>query len=172
VALSRFGSFHDLKAAWSGAEDVFPNTATVSFYGATYTSEYLAFDGVELATSERRGGQYATLQSLTPSQENVMRTYNAPPYVSRESAGSVPFVDFGNVFLMSGAAFSPSLLKDLTQEQIAAAFSDPTTPLAQAVLGSSNAMTGALCQLTGGEPAEVCGGAAATAFPETRKAGA
>jgi hypothetical protein len=110
------------------------------------------------------------LESLTATQENVMRVYNAPPYVAKESAGSVPFVDFGNRFLMSGAAFSPSVLKGLTQEQVAAALSDPASPVAQAVLGSANAMTGVLCQLTGGEPGNVCAGPAAKAYPEMTNA--
>jgi hypothetical protein len=77
--------------------------------GATYASQYLASQSVELATSERRGAQYAPLESLTAAPENVIRVYNGPPYIARESAGAVSFVDFGNCFLMSGAAFSPSL---------------------------------------------------------------
>lgn len=168
VALSRFGTFTDLKAAHSASDDVFPSTATVSFHGATYDSAYLAFQGVETATSERRDGRYVPLQSLTPAQENVMRVYNAPPYIARESAGAVPFVDFGNQYLMSGAAFSPALLKGLTQEQIAAALSNPDSPVAKAVLGAANAMTGVLCKLTGGKPTAVCDGPAAKSFVDAK----
>lgn len=164
VALSRFGSFADLKNARSAADDVYPNTATVSFYGATYTSDYLAFQGVELATSERKGNSYAPLQTLTPAQEEIVRTYNSPPYVEAGSAGAVPFVDFGNRFLMTGSAFSPGLLKGLTQDQIAAALSQPDSEIAQAVLGSANAMTAALCKLTGAQPAAVCTSPAVTVY--------
>lgn len=163
VALSRFGSFTDLKNARSAADDVYPNTATVSFYGATYTSDYLAFQGVELATSERAGNSYRPLQSLTAAQEKIVRTYNAPPYVEAGSAGAVPFVDFGNRYLMTGSAFSPGLLKGLTQEQIATALSQPDSEIAQAVLGAANAMTAALCDLTGAKPAAVCSSPAVTA---------
>jgi hypothetical protein len=166
VALSRFGTFSGLKAAHSGADDVFPSTATVSFYGSTYTSSYLTFQGVELSTSERQGARYAPLQSLTSAQDEVMRKYNAPPFVAAESAGAVPFVDFGNQYLMTGSSFSPSLLKGLTQEQVANSLSDPSNPLAQSVIGSANAMTTVLCQLTGGQPANVCTGSAATVYTD------
>ncbi len=167
VALNRFGTFGNLSASYSAHDDVFPDSATVSFHGATYTSEYLAFNGVELATNKRVGGRYEPLDELTPEQLVVMQTYNAPPYVSAESAGAVPFVDFGNRYFMSGAAFSPALLSGLTHEQIAAALTnDPNGALAQSILGSANAFTAVLCQLTGGEPANVCTSPAATAYQE------
>lgn len=166
VAMTRFGTFSGLRLAWSGAEDVFPSTATLSFHGMTYRSEYLSFQGVELATSERQGGRYAPLDTLSPEQEKVMQTYNAPPYVAPELTGSVPFVDFGNGFIHSGSAFSPAVLKGLTQEQIATALKDPASPVGQAVLGSANAMTAVLCGLTGGRPAAVCASPAVRAFGE------
>lgn len=166
VALSRFGTFTGLKASHSATDDVFPGTATVSFYGSQYTSDYLAFEGVELNTSERQGGQYAPLQSMTPAQEQIVRKYNAPPYVPAQSAGAIPFLDFGNQFVMTGTTVSPSVLKGLSDEQIVAALSDPSSPVAQAVLGSANAMTAVLCKLTGGQPTAVCSTAAAGAYPE------
>lgn len=166
VALSRFGSFSGLKSAHSASDDVFPNTATLSFHGATYTSDYLAFEGVELATSERRGAQYAPLQAMTPAQENVVRTYNAPPYVSARSAGAIPFVDFGNRFIMTGTTVDPSVLKGLTDEQIAVALANPDQPIGQTVLGAANALTAVLCQLTGGQPAAVCSAPGVAAYAE------
>jgi hypothetical protein len=168
VALNRFGTFTDLSTSYSARDDVFPGTATLSFHGSTYSSPYLAFDGVEVATSERGAdGRYEPLDQLTPEQEAVVQTYNAPPYVSAQSAGAIPFIDFGNQFLMSGSAFSPSLLAGLSHEQIAAALADnPSGALAQALLGSANAFTAVLCQLTGGEPANVCTSPAATAYQQ------
>jgi hypothetical protein len=171
VALNRFGSFTGLGAANSAADDAFPGTATVTFHGARYTSPYLSFEGVELAGSVRRGGSYEPLDRLTPEQQQVLVTYNAPPYVPAASAGAVPFVDFGNRFLMTGSAFSPGLLKGLTHEQIAAALVDPASPVAQALLGAANAFTAALCDLTNGEPGEVCRSGAVAAYPEVARAG-
>ena len=86
--------------------------------------------------------------------------------MAQELAGSVPFLDFGNNFLQSGSAFSPAILKGLTQEQIAAALKDPASPVGQAVLGSANAMTAVLRGLTGGQPAAVCASPAVRAFGE------
>jgi Domain of unknown function (DUF929) len=172
VALTRFGTFHGLRTAASGVEDVFPATATVSFHGATYDSQYLTFAGVELATSQRSGGVYEPLDTLTAAQTAVVRKYNAAPYVAASSAGAVPFVDFGNRFLMSGSTFSPSLLSGLDQEQIAAALADPSSQVARAVLGSANAFTTILCGLTNQQPAAVCASPAATAFPEVANAAA
>jgi hypothetical protein len=166
VSLSRFGSFSGLKSAHSASDDVFPNTATLSFHGATYTSDYLAFEGVELATSERRGAQYAPLQAMTAAQEAIVRTYNAPPYVDARSAGAIPFLDFGNQFIMTGTTVDPSVLAGLTDEQIAVALANPDSPVAKAVLGSANAMTAVLCQLTGGRPAAVCSAPGVTAYSE------
>jgi hypothetical protein len=166
VALSRFGTFADLGAAYSAVDDVFPATPTLTFHGSSYSSPYLAFTGVELATSQRRGNTYEPLDTLTPEQTQIMATYDAPPYVPAGSTGAVPFVDFGNRFLMSGSTFSPSLLTGLTHEEIASTLSTPADPLAQAVLGSANAFTAVLCDLTGGAPATVCQSVAATSYQE------
>ncbi len=165
IALSRFGTFTGLTASHSASDDVFPDTSTVSFYGSTYTSQYLSFQGVELNTNERQGRSYAPLQELTPEQEAVMRVYNAPPY--QEQAGSIPFVDFGNRFIQTGSAYGAELLADLTHDQIAAEITDnPTGPVAQAILGSANAFTAMICEMTGGEPGDVCTSQAATAYQQ------
>jgi hypothetical protein len=156
VALNRFGSFADLKAARSALDDVFPGTATVSFFGARYDSAYLTFDGVELATGQRRGNAYAPLQALSAEQERIVRTFNAPPYVPAASAGAVPFADFANQFVMAGSGFSPTVLSGLSQAQIMDQLSQPGSPVTQAVVGSANAISSAICELTDGQPATVC----------------
>jgi hypothetical protein len=161
VALSRFGTFTGLGAARSATDDVYPGTATLTFHGASYASPYLAFQGVEVATSERRGNTYAPLDTLTDAQRAVLARYS--------SNGAVPFLDLGNRFVMSGASFSPSLLSGLTHEQIVTALAAPDSPVASAVLGSANAFTAVLCELTGGQPGDVCAGPAARAYPELRR---
>jgi Domain of unknown function (DUF929) len=171
VALSRFGSFTDLKTTQSASGDVFPNTATLSFHGATYTSDYLTFQGVETSSNVRQGSTYAPLDSLTDQQSQLLKTYNAPPYVAADSAGSIPFIDFGNKFLSSGASISPQLLAGKSASDIAAALSDPSSPIAQAIDGSANAFTAAICQVTGGQPGAVCGSAAVTAYQGKLSAG-
>jgi hypothetical protein len=163
IALNRFGSFSGLTASHSASDDVYPDTATVSFHGSTYTSEFLAFQGVELNTNERVGRGYEPLDELTGEQELVFSTYNAPPYA--QAAGSIPFLDLGNRYLQTGTSISPELMVGLSHDEIALELADnPTGPVAQAVLGSANAFTAALCVLTDGQPGDVCTSAAATAY--------
>jgi Domain of unknown function (DUF929) len=164
VALSRFGTFAGLGQTRSSSTDVYPNTATLSFHGATYTSQYLAFQGVETQSNQPRGNSYAPLDTLTAQQEQLLKTFNAPPYVSADAAGSIPFVDFANQGVVSGASYSPELLTGKTAEQITAALSDPANPITQAIGGSANAFTTMLCQLTGGQPGAVCTSSAASAY--------
>jgi hypothetical protein len=165
IALNRFGSFSGLSATHSASDDVFPDTPTVSFHGSTYTSDLLAFQGVELATNERSGGRYQPLDSLTPEQQQIMNTYDAPPYT--QSPGAVPFVDFGNRFLQTGSSYSPQLLAGMSVDDVAAALTnDPNGEVAQAIFGAANAFTAILCGLTGGAPADVCTSPAATAYQQ------
>jgi hypothetical protein len=161
VALSRFGTFSNLGTTHSAADDVFPNTATLSFHGATYTSKYLAFTGVETTTNEKVDGDYAPLDTPTAEDQKTFDTYNQPPYV--QSGGSIPFVDLGGKFVSSGASYSPELLAGKTQAEIAAALKDPSSPIAKAIVGSANLYTAALCKVTGNQPATVCTSDAVTA---------
>jgi hypothetical protein len=165
VALNRFGTFSDLQTAFSSSQDVYPSTATMSFHGSNYTSDFLVFQGVELAGSEKVNGNYPPLDTLTADQQSTLNTYDAPPFVPSQSAGAVPFLDFGNLALISGAAYTPQLLKGMTHEQIAAAIrEDPNGQVGQAILGAANAFTAAICRVTGNQPATVCSSTAAQAY--------
>jgi len=164
VALSRFGAFSGLKVTSSSSDDVFPSTPTLSFYGATYTSQYLTFQGVETQSNQKSGQGYAPLQQLTAAQASLVQKYNAAPYVPSDSAGSIPFVDFANQAIISGASYSPQLLAGKSQAQVAAAIKDPTSDISKSVGGTANAITALLCKLTGGRPGDVCTSKAVTAY--------
>jgi hypothetical protein len=161
VALSRFGTFNNLGTTHSAGDDVFPNTPTLSFHGATYTSQYLAFTGVETTTNEKVNGNYAPLDTPTAADQKTFDTYNQPPYV--QSGGSIPFIDLGGKFVSSGASYSPELLAGKTQAEIAAALKDSSSPIAKAIDGSANLYTAALCKVTGNQPTAVCTSDAVTA---------
>lgn len=162
VALSRFGTFSNLGTTHSAGDDVNPNTPTLSFHGATYTSQYLAFTGVETTTNVKGSdGQYAPLDTPTAADQSTFDTYNKPPYVS--SAGSIPFVDLGGKYVSAGATYSPELLAGKTQAEVAAALKDPSSPIAKAIDGSANLYTAALCKITNNQPAAVCTSDAVTA---------
>jgi hypothetical protein len=141
----------------SSATDSFPNTATLSFHGAKLTSNYVSFAGVETSTNQpSSGGGYQPLDTLSAADNALVVKYNAAPYVPAGSAGSIPFIDIGGVFVSSGSSYSPELLAGKTQAQIAAALQNPSDPIAQAVGRSANALTAAICRTTKGQPTAVC----------------
>jgi hypothetical protein len=150
IALSRFGSFDGLGLTTSSSTDIYPSTRTLSFHGSTFHSDLIAFDGVETATNELNaaGTSYAALDALTPRQQRLFQTYAA--------SGSIPFLLIGNRYVQSGASLEPDVLQGKSWEEIAAALQDPTSDIAKEVLASANVITAAICELTGGEPANVC----------------
>jgi hypothetical protein len=158
VALSRFGSFRGLGLAQSAADDVYPSTHTFTFTHATYTSPYLAFTPVELQDQNRN-----PLQRPTAAEQQLLADFDGPPYVPASAAGGIPFLDLGGRFLLSGASYNPQALAGLDWNRIAAALSNPTSPVAQAVDGSANTLTAALCVMTGDQPAAVCTSSAVAA---------
>jgi hypothetical protein len=48
------------------------------------------------------------------------------------------------------------VLRGQTVDSIAASLSDPTSPTAQAIVGSANDITAALCVVTSNSPSDVC----------------
>ena len=148
VALSRFGTFSGLHTVHSSSTDVYPNTPTFTFHGSSYTSKYVTFTAVEETTNVRQGNGYTPLQQPTAAQQALLNKY--------DPGGSIPFVDFGNRYTIIGASANPQVLSGKSWQTIASSLHDPASPIAQAVLGTANYMTAALCKLTGNQPATVC----------------
>jgi thiol-disulfide isomerase/thioredoxin len=151
VALSRFGTFTGLQTMQSSSTDVYANTPTWTFVDAKYTSSYLSLSTVELETRAEK-----TLQTPTSAQQALMNKYDAPPYVESTDAGSIPFVDFGNRYLIVGASYSPQTLDGLSWSTIATDLQTPGNAVAKAVDGTANYITAGICKLTGDAPANVC----------------
>jgi thiol-disulfide isomerase/thioredoxin len=151
VALSRFGSFSGLRLIHSSSTDVYPNTPTLSFYQASYTSKYVTF-----ATTEAQTVTRAPLQPLTSLDKTLMTKYDVPPYVPAGYSGSFPFVDFGNRYVIAGASYDPATLAHLTWQQIGADLARPSSPVGQAIDGTANRITAAICKLTSNRPSDVC----------------
>ena len=156
VALSRFGSFSGLRLSHSAADDVYPNTATLSFFGSSYSSPYVELSAVETQTNVRSGGSYKDLQTPTPAQESLLRTYDAPPYVPASSAGAIPFLDIANQYMVTGSNFDVGQLRGLSQAQIAAMVKDSSTDAGRAIVGTANVLTAAVCSATADNPPDVC----------------
>ena len=149
IALSRFGTWSGLHTTTSSATDVYPNTASFTFYGARYTSAYLTFQSVETAANHLTGNTYAPLQTPTAEQTALVDDY--------DQGAAIPFIDFGNKSVLIGSSYDTGLLQGKSLEEIAAAATDPSTQLGRAILTTANMMTSAICGATGAQPATVCG---------------
>jgi len=150
VALSRFGTLHGLGEAKSGpSPEQYPNTSTLSFRGATFTSDYLALTAKEVSDEQNK-----PLDKLTDAENQLLTKYDVPPYTQMK--GGIPFLDIGGAWALDATQYDPGVLTGLSQAQIADRLSEPESAVAKAVIGSANVLTVSLCQQTGGEPAAVC----------------
>ncbi|HWG02548.1 MAG TPA: DUF929 family protein [Trebonia sp.] len=164
VALSRFGTFTGLQpirsAAKNGAGNAEPNpnTPTWTFVHSKYTSKYVTFSSVEMETNipDKSTGQYTSLQTPTKAQEALINKWDVPPYVPQGYNGSIPFVDFGNKYMISGASYDGSVLAGKTWAQITTALKNPSSPIAKGIDGTANYITATICKLTGNQPASAC----------------
>jgi hypothetical protein len=143
VALSRFGTFSGLKTTTSSSSDAYANTPTFTFHGATYTSRYIDFRAVETADREQQ-----PLETPSSADEQVFSKY--------DTAGSIPFLDFGNRYALTGATFSPDVLGGQSWQAIADELKDPSSTQAKAIVGSANLLAAAICKSTSDQPASVC----------------
>jgi hypothetical protein len=132
-----------------------------------YTSQHVAFDAVETAGNVRQNGRYLPLQPLSPRQEQLLRIYDAPPYVPTSSAGAIPFLDITDSYSVTGASFDPGVLQSRSWETIAASLTHSDSPQARAILGTANVFSAAICQATDSQPAEVCGSPTLQALSQT-----
>ena len=152
VALSRFGSFGHLFLTTSSSTDKFPDTATFSFHGSTYTSQYLDFVGLE--TSDRTG---QPLDSLTTEQKALFDKYAAPPYVPAAAKGGIPWLDVAGRSAMISSGYTPQVLAGLNWAQIAEKLGNADEQVTKGIVGNANNITAAICKATGMQPAAVCG---------------
>lgn len=159
VAMSRFGTFHNLHEMTSSSTDTYPSTSTFTFYQSSYTSQYIDF-----VTVEAEDQQQGPLQTPTANEQQLVNTYDGPPYLSAQYAGGFPFMDFGNKYLILGASYDPSVLRTdptntsstpLSQQQIASQLSTENS-ISKDVLGVANYFTAAVCSLTNNQPSSVC----------------
>ena len=156
MALSRFGTFSYLNTAESSGTGFAPDTQTLSFYQAKYSSIYLVFESYDLAKNvpaqlfaKCKLGGFACLQKAPPADMALMRTIGQ---------SSLPFMDFGNKLVQSGAGYDnqPLTLHGLTARQIAAQLSNPDSSVARVEVGSANYFTAAICAMTGNQPRAIC----------------
>ena len=154
VALSRFGKFTGLQTMASSPTDTAPNTPTFTFVKATYSSKYLVF-----TSFESQDVNHNALQTPTALENKLIAKYDTSKYfpsLAGINYNPIPFMDFANQFLVSGASFDPGVLSGQTREQIAGGLKTATSPITQAIAASANYQSAAICKLTGGKPGKVC----------------
>src|SRR5438876_9206536 len=92
IAMSRFGTFSGLQTTSSSSSDVFPNTPTLTFRNATYSSQYLELRAVETTDRDRN-----PLQSPSESEQQLVNSY--------DPGGTIPFIDLAHRYAISGAMY-------------------------------------------------------------------
>lgn len=149
IALDKFGSFKGLTLMKSTGADIYPNTATFSFKGATYTSKYLVFSATE--TQDRNQAQLDTppaeaLQSFS--------TYDTTPYTNQQ--GGIPFVSYADQYVTTAGPYQPTMLANLSWQQIASQLNNPNSAATKAIVGTANYQTAMICKLTNNQPGSAC----------------
>jgi hypothetical protein len=151
AALSRFGTFKGLRYARSSASDTPKDINSFSFSGVTYTSSYLSFTPYE--TTDRNHKQLDTLPAADTTLVNTLD--NQPTLPSGATAGTIPFVDIANRWVLAGASYNATDLRGKTWAEIASAATSGTG-LGLHLDATANWITAALCSVTGNKPASVC----------------
>jgi Domain of unknown function (DUF929) len=145
VALSRFGTLSPFHGIRSSSTDIYPSTATLTFYRSHYSSKYLTFTAVE----NKKVDETQILQPTTPQQQAIWQRYEP-------NGTGYPFIVFSNKLAMTLPLFNPAVLHGLDWQQISAQLHNPGSKVAQGALGGANLITAAICRMTGNQPASVC----------------
>jgi thiol-disulfide isomerase/thioredoxin len=151
MALSKFGTFGPLRGTTSSPSDVNASTPTFSFYKATYTSKYLAFVPVEEETSTE-----AKLQAPTAAQTALFDKWDAPPYISAQQAGAIPFIYFDGQYMLLGAQYDSSAIAGKSFTSAVPYMTSGANATSTAAEASAGYLVGDICALTHDQPASVC----------------
>jgi thiol-disulfide isomerase/thioredoxin len=152
VALDKFGSFTGLEYMQSSSTDIYPNTPTFTFKDATYTSDHITFVSVEQLDRDSK-----PLQAATANETALLKQYGGV-------LGSIPFVDIGNQYVLTGSQYSPAALRvgngasgaPYNWTQIASQLDNSSSFFAQNIDAAANHLISAICKIDGGAPTSVC----------------
>ena len=94
--------------------------------------------------------------TLSPSQQAIFTQY--------DSTQNIPFVDFGNRYLVLGAQFLPSVLRagntalgaPYDWSQVASQLNNASSPIAQNIDGTANRLISTICKIDGAQPQSIC----------------
>jgi hypothetical protein len=157
AATSRFGRWSNLGITQSASDDVYPDTQSFTFARSSFSSPYMTVRTTEhLSNHKLANGRYATYQQLTAAEAAIYSRYDSARYFPTNNPGTYPFLDFGNHVVVAGPSYDPGILAGLSRTQIASDLSDPTSPIAKAIVGTANYLTAAICGIDNEKPTSVC----------------
>jgi len=163
MAFSRFGSFSGLKETTSSPWENPPGPIpTFSFHGSQYTSNYVTLVTVEHETNDTGPNEAGrkTLEPLSSQESNLWSKYSTHFGLPYEA---YPFIDFGNKVFVLGASYNPAILTgQADQATVASNFKNPKNEITQAIVGTANYLTAAVCSVTGNQPSSVCSASVVT----------
>ncbi len=134
IALMRFGNFTGLTYMESSPTDYAADTATFSFVNSSYRSNILYFNGVELFDRYEKN---LTTTNFSPSEQLVYSKY---------SINGIPFMDFENGSVLSGASISPLILQGYDWNRILENLTNQNSVIAQSIIGNANVYTAYICE--------------------------
>jgi hypothetical protein len=150
LALAKFGTFHKLGYVSSlGSHN--PGTPGLDFYMASYSSKYITFRGLEMYTTRLlSAARWQVLQRPTTDESNLLANWDVPPYA--QTAGILPFIDFGGLYYLAGPGFPGQGLEAAGKTGTAAlkataAIVLGSLPLSRAIQDEAVHMVGAICKL-------------------------
>lgn len=151
LTLLRFGQLDRLTLTRSSAHDVDPNTPTFGFRQARFTASRnsLDFRSLELMNRQRQIDQIPT-----PAERALMQWLDRPPYT--RFANGIPMIVVGDRMVLLGAPVPPALFKGTDWHQVITVLSSGHGPLWKAVMAETNALTKAVCAITGEQPSRIC----------------
>jgi hypothetical protein len=170
AALSRFGTFKNLKETTSGGSGD-GQVPTFSFLGSTYTSRYLVFTPIE---SEDREEPPQPLQQVPAYVANLYAKYDGVGTVAAEPFNSggagIPFLDLANRYVSAGDPASFASLWLLGgplydggpgRQAIAEGIRNPSSGTGKYINGAgfiaeANYLSAAICSVDGRTPTAVC----------------
>jgi hypothetical protein len=156
LALMKFGQFTGLQQTHSAKVD--GDAGTWSYYGATYSSQYLVFKHFELYTNQPLANYYKTLEKL-PAQEQGIWSAN------QGSSESFPFVDFAGKEILTTAQYNPSIIYFKSFNDILGDVGANDNTIGASIDAAAAVFTKYLCGLTNNQPGDVCSAVAKVPAP-------
>jgi hypothetical protein len=164
LAMAHFGQFTHLATMRSSSTDVYPNTATWTFYHDRYKSSLI--DAVTIEAYSRKGPQ-SPLEPVTEPYLAWWDKLDAPPWVPQNYNLSIPFILIGGKYLWIGSAYNPQALTGVGWRSIIHSVNTNEVPMGPYINANANAFTAALCLSDGNRPGSVCNAPAIVKMAKT-----